>query len=82
MYKGDPETKKPPKPPSVNPANGRREGVQDGGLTWHYVLHVILLLATLLLAQTHRRRHEHHGTREGHSYRRPRQIVRPVVPYR
>jgi hypothetical protein len=59
-------------------ANGRPD--QDGGLTWHYVLHVILLLAPLLPAEADGAREEHYRAREGNPDGEPREDVRPIVP--
>lgn len=55
---------------------------RNGALTWHYVLHVILLLAPLLFAEANGRREEQYGASEGDTDRQPGEDVRPVVPYR
>lgn len=51
-------------------------------LTWHNVLHVILLFPLFFLAQANGGREEKNGAGEGNADGQPREDVRPVVPYR
>lgn len=58
---------RPSQPPSVN--SNHQDGVQYGGLTWHYVLHVILLFASFLFAQTNGCREENNGAPKRNAHR-------------
>lgn len=51
-------------------------------LTWHNVLHVILLFPLFLLAQANGGREEKNGAGEGNADGQPRKDVRPIVPDR
>lgn len=55
---------------------------QVGGLTWHYVLDIILLFSPLLLAEANGGREEKYGAPKRYADRQPSEDVRPVVPYR